>query len=296
MSSDILGHVTKDGSSGFKVEKDRYHLYVAHGCPFAHRTIIGRKIKGLENIITMDYIDSLREDAGKSFNFSPEHPDTINGKEYLSEVYLLSHPDYTGRCTVPVLFDKQTKKIVSNSSAEILKMLNSEFEELSTTDVDLYPEELKKEIDDLNEWITPGIAGAVYRVGFAQLAHNQELYDKEVEALFHNLDKVDELLETKRYLTGPQLTDADIRLIVVLLRFDSVYYSLFKCCKRTLVSYKNLWPYLRDVYQTFGLASINNMAEIKKMYFRSPKFASFDGVVPVGPELDFNEPHGREGK
>ncbi|XP_066936273.1 glutathionyl-hydroquinone reductase YqjG-like [Clytia hemisphaerica] len=293
-ASDILGQVTKDGSSGFKAEKDRYHLYTAHGCPFAHRAVIGRKLKGLEDVITMSFVESVKKDATKSYHFSTELPDPINGKEFLMDVYLHSHPEYSGSATVPVLFDKQTQKIVSNSSADILRMLDQEFNELSKTGVNLYPEDLRKDIDELNDWITQGIVTAVYRVGRGYLGKNQEMYDTEVAALFQNIDKVEEILQSKRYLAGSQITEADVRLMVVLLRFDTIYYSLYKCSKRTLVSYKNLWGYVRDIYQTFDLAPIVNLVETKIMYFKAPAYSTLDTVVPVGPELNFNEPHGRE--
>lgn len=295
-SSDIIGWVKKDGSSSFEPEKDRYHLYSAYGCPFAHRATLALKLKGLDSAITVDYVDSVMKDTDIGMNFSETWPDTVNGKANLRDVYLLSHPEYAGKPTVPVLFDKKTKKIVSNSSADILRMLNSEFDAVGSPSkvLDLYPEHLRTEVDELNGWITPKIVFGVYRTGGAYREHKQEAYDQEIDSIFGAFDKVEEILSKKRYLTGDNLTEADVRLFVVLIRFDPIYFLLFRCCKRSLASYKNIWAYLRDMYQTFGLDSTINMKEMKTLYFKSKRLGfSVDDVIPAGPGLDYNEPHGR---
>lgn len=292
---DILDTITADGSSGYKAEKGRYHLYVSKSCPFAARPVIGRLIKGLEDVITMDIVDPVKETY---WEFSPEKDgctaDTVNGKKDMKEIYKMSHPNYTGKISVPVLFDKQTKKIVNNSSAAILRMFATQFNEFCATKeqaaLDLYPEEKRKEIDDLIKEISSDVAGAVYGIGFAQ---TQKDYDEKVEKLFTALDKLEDTVSKKRFLTGSKLTEADVFLFTPLVRFDAVYGPLFKCNKKMLIQYPNLWAYARDIYQTRNIGSTVDMRHIVSSYYTSFKNSNPSGIIPVGPNIDFTRESGR---
>ncbi|XP_057307199.1 glutathionyl-hydroquinone reductase YqjG-like [Hydractinia symbiolongicarpus] len=291
---DILDTVSADGSSGYKAEKGRYHLYVGHGCPFAFRTTVARVLKGLEDTITVDVVDPIKKDLDKGWNFSPEKAnctaDTVCGKMYLRDVYMLSHPNYTGKISVPVLFDKNTKKIVSTDSAAILRMINNEFNEFCATEeqakLDLYPKEKRDEIEELKKWIIPSVVFNVYAVA---LAKTQEVYDEKVTNLFNNLDKIDTILAQKRFLTGSNITEIDVFLFATLLRFDPVYYSLFKCNKKMMMDYPNIWPYLRDLFQTGDIASTVNFEHIKAIYYGSYKEFNPSLIIPAGPVIDFTE-------
>ncbi|XP_028405035.1 uncharacterized protein LOC114527545 [Dendronephthya gigantea] len=297
-SSQFHDEVTADGSSGFKAEANRYHLYVSLACPWAHRTLIVRKLKGLENVISLNVVDWLME--GKGWKFDNEGkpgttPDTVNNFGYLSEVYALSEPEYDGRWTVPVLFDKLQKKIVCNESSEIIRMLTREFNEFCPTleqkELDLYPVELRKDIDEMNDWVYPNINNGVYRCGFAT---SQEAYDNAVTQLFEALDKLEEILSTRRFLVGKQFTEADVRLFTTLVRFDLVYHGHFKCNKMRIIDYPNIWGYTRDIYQIPGVAETCNFGHIKKHYMQSHRNINPHGIVSVGPDLDFSAPHRRE--
>lgn len=292
--------VTADGSSGFKAEAGRYHLYVSLACPWAHRTLIFRKLKGLEDVISVNVVDwMLNFETGWEFNEKRDActQDTENGCKLLKDVYKKADPEYDKRVTVPVLWDKQKKTIVNNESSEIIRMLNSEFNAFCKTEegkqLDLYPEKLRKEIDEINEWIYPNINNGVYRAGFAT---SQEAYDEAVNGLFEALDKVEGILSKQRYLVGPTLTEADIRLFVTLVRFDQVYEQHFKCNKKRIMDYPNIWPYLRDIYQTNGIAQTVNMEHIKKHYMLSHRSINPYGIVSIGPDIDFKEPHQRAEK
>ncbi|XP_077979528.1 glutathionyl-hydroquinone reductase YqjG-like [Glandiceps talaboti] len=290
--------ITADGSSGFKAESNRYHLYASLACPFAHRALLVRKLKGLDDVITCTIVDwLLNYETG--WNFTDEKPrctkDPVCDAKYLKEFYLKSDPSYTGRVTVPVLFDKTMNTIVNNESSEIIRMLNSEFNEFCKTEeqkkLDLYPENLRKKIDGLNDWIYPYINGGVYRCGFAE---TQDAYDNAIILLFDHLDKVEEILSKNRYLTGDQFTEADVRLFATLYRFDTIYVGHFMCNKKRVLDYPNMWDYVRDVYQTGDIAETCDQEHIQKHYQLSHKKINPYGIVSIGPDLDFSAPHNRD--
>ncbi|XP_067676741.1 glutathionyl-hydroquinone reductase YqjG-like [Haliotis asinina] len=288
--------VTADGSSGFKAESNRYHLYVSLACPWAHRTLILRTLKGLEDAISYTVVDWLMEEGG--WKFTDERPgctlDTLNGASYLREIYLKVDPEYQGRFTVPVLWDKQTKTVVNNESSEIIRMFNTEFNAFCETpeqrELNFYPAELQAAIDGVNEWVYPQINNGVYRCGFAR---SQEAYDSAITELFQGLDRAEEILSKQRYLTGSRVTEADIRLFTTLVRFDNVYHTHFKCNRRQIVDYPNLWGYTQDLYQLPGVAATVNMEHIMKHYYKSHTSINPFGIVPVGPQPDFTAPHNR---
>jgi putative glutathione S-transferase len=290
--------VTADGSAGpsgdggFKAEPGRYHLYVSWACPWAHRTIIMRRLKGLEEMISMSVVNSFMGAEGWTFEAGPGVvADTVNGATRLHEVYTQADPEFSGRVTVPVLWDKQRETIVSNESAEILRMLNSAFDGIGATVGDYYPETLQTEIDALNDDIYPHINNGVYRAGFAS---TQEAYDEAVTQLFDALDRLEMRLATNRYLTGDALTEADWRLFTTLVRFDPVYVGHFKCNIRRLRDYPNLWGYVKDLYQQPGIAETVDIDYIKAHYYESHTAINPTGIVPQGPDIDYSTPHGRE--
>ncbi len=293
--SQFRSWVTADGSagpsgeSGFKAEKDRYHLYVSLACPWAHRTLIYRKLKGLENFITVSVVDFGMYENG--WEFSEENPDHLFASQYLYQVYLKADPNYSGRVTVPVLWDKKNETIVSNESAEIIRMLNSAFDSIGAIDGDFYPESLRAQIDELNERIYSDVNNGVYKAGFATA---QDVYAENVNKLFNALDWLEDILENNRYLTGPQITEADWRLFTTLVRFDAVYVGHFKCNLKRIEDYKNLSGYLRELYQHPGIAETVNMEHIKKHYYMSHKTINPSCIVPEGPTLEFSAPHHRD--
>jgi len=283
--------VTADGSSGFKAEPDRYHLYVSLACPWAHRTLILRKLKRLEDVISISIVDPLMAENGWEFSSYPDSiPDMINKANYLHEIYTASAPEYTGRATVPVLWDKKKKTIVNNESAEIMLIFNSEFNEFADGSVDFYPPELRDEIDRINTLVYDNINNGVYKCGFAT---TQEAYDEALSNLFETLDQIESMLAKKRYLVGDKITIADWRLFTTLLRFDSAYYNHFKCNLRRIEEYPNLSNYLRELYQYPGVAETVNFKHIKEHYFKSHRTINPTGIVPAGPELDLSTPHNR---
>jgi len=289
--------VTADGSagptgeSGFKAEADRYHLYVSLACPWAHRTVIFRKLKALENVIGLSVVSPDMLDDGWTFNKEEgSSGDAINGKAKLSEIYLLANPTYTGRVSVPVLWDKQRKTIVSNESSEIIRMLNSAFDAFTNEHTDYCPEALRAEIDRVNDMVFANVNNGVYRAGFAT---SQEAYELAFRNLFDTLDEIEQILDRQRYLVGAQITEADWRLFCTLVRFDAVYYSHFKCNWRRIGEYPNLSNYLRDLYQVPGVAETVSIAQIKRHYYFSQRRVNPTGIVPVGPQLDFAAPHDR---
>jgi len=285
--------IKRDGTTGFLPEAHRYHLYVSLACPWAHRTLILRKLKRLEDAITVDVVDPLLDSRGWSFeqNVPGATGDRVGDRSLLREVYLASAPDYEGAITVPVLWDRKSEIVVNNESSEIIRMLNGEFDDVAGyPDVDLYPGPLRAEIDALNEWIYPEINNGVYRCGFAR---TQVAYSQAVQILFAALDRVEAILERRRYLCGDQLTEADVRLFTTLVRFDCVYVSHFKCNVRRLVDYPNLWGYTRDIFQLPGVAETVNLEHIKRHYFESHRQINPFGIVPDGPNVDFTIPHGR---
>lgn len=281
--------VTADGSSGFPAEPGRYHLYVSYACPWASRAIIFRKLKGLEDVISMTVVDPVRDELG--WKFFPEDPDPVNGFEYLSEAYLLTDPDFTDRVTVPVLWDKQQNRAVNNESSEIIRMLNTEFDEWAENpDLDLYPAELREEIDALNDRIYNSINNGVYRAGFAT---TQGAYEEAFVELFEALDEMDDRLAGKRFLTGSQPTEADWRFFVTLIRFDAVYVGHFKCNQRRIADYDNLAGYLRELYQLPGIRDTVEMDHIKRHYYVTHPKINPTQIVPMGPLLDLDSDPGR---
>lgn len=286
------GSAGPSGQDGFKAEANRYHLYISLACPWAHRTLIFRKLKGLEDMISLSVVNAFMGVDG--WTFEPGHgviADSVNNTEYLHQIYSLANPDYVGRITVPVLWDKKHRTIVSNESSEIIRMFNTEFNHLGATDIDFYPPALQAEIDELNEFIYPNINNGVYRAGFAT---SQEAYEEAFWDVFNALDTLEERLATRRYLTGDNITEADWRLFPTLARFDPVYVGHFKCNKQRLVDYPNLWGYVRDLYQVPGIAETNDISYNKVHYYGSHETVNPTRIVPVGPDIDFNTAHGRE--
>jgi putative glutathione S-transferase len=296
--SQFRNWVTADGSpgpsgrGGFRAEPGRYHLYVAFACPWAHRTLIVRKLKGLEGLIGMSSVNSYMGAEGWTFAPGPETiPDVVNKVGKLYELYTLADPKYSGRSTIPILWDKHERTIVSNESAEIVRMLNSAFDGVGANRNDYYPAELRGEIDELNAFIYPNVNNGVYRAGFAT---TQEAYEEAATAVFAALDKLEAQLATRRYLTGSRLTEADIRLFTTLIRFDPVYHGHFKCNLKRIVDYPTLWGFLRDVYQTPGIAETVHIDFIKRHYYGSHANLNPSRIVPIGPDLNYATPHGRE--
>ncbi|MCA1967973.1 MAG: glutathione S-transferase family protein [Rhizobium sp.] len=291
--------VTADGSAGptgtggFKVEAGRYHLYVSLACPWAHRTLIFRKLKGLEDLISLSIVDPLMLENGWEFHDRDgASVDHLFGSDFLYQIYLKADPSYSGRVTVPVLWDKHTGTIVSNESADIIRMFNTAFNGLTGSDSDYRPSDLREEIDALNDRIYDAVNNGVYKAGFAT---TQAAYESAVTPLFAMLDELEERLATRRYLFGERLTEADWRLFTTLVRFDPVYVGHFKCNIRRIADYPNLSAYVRDLYQTPGVAETVDIRHIKNHYYRSHKTINPTGIVPVGPALDLDRPHGREG-
>ncbi|RDH87657.1 MAG: glutathione-dependent reductase [endosymbiont of Escarpia spicata] len=275
----------------FPAEPGRYHLYVSYACPWAHRTLIYRVLKGLEDVISVSVVHPLMPPESWVFcEYPGSTRDHIHGFDRLNQLYELAAPGYDGLVSVPVLYDKHRATIVNNESSEIIRMLDSEFDAWGRSDVDFYPRSLRAEIDDINKLVYESVNNGVYRAGFAT---TQEAYEEAYNHLFATLDELEARLSRQRYLVGRQLTEADWRLFPTLIRFNAVYYSHFKCNKRRLTDYPNLWGYTRDLYQTPGVASTVNMDHIKRHYFGSHKSLNPSGIVPKGPEPDFNMPHCR---
>jgi len=286
------GTAGPSGHGGFKAEPGRYHLYVSLACPWAHRTLIFRALKGLETMISVSVVNSYMGDHG--WTFAPEpgaEGDQLYGLEYLYQLYQKTAADYSGRVTVPVLWDTQRQTIVNNESAEIIRMLNSAFDHLGAKAGDYYPPLLRSEIDTLNEEIYHRINNGVYKAGFAT---TQDAYEQAVFPLFEALDALEQRLSRQRYLLGNQITEADWRLFTTLIRFDAVYHGHFKCNLKRLIDYPSLWAYIRELYQWPGMSATVNMAHIKGHYYRSHHGINPTGIVPAGPTLDFNQPHQRE--
>lgn len=286
------GWVTADGRSGYPPAAGRYHLYVSWACPWAHRTIILRKLKGLEPVVGLTAVDPIRDERGWAFREGPGHsPDPINGFRLLSEAYAATDPGYRGRITVPVLWDRETRRIVSNSDDDILRMFNAEFQPWSSRAADYYPAALRPEIDRMNDFLYDHVNNGVYRAGFAT---SQRAYEAAVLGLFAALDQLEARLAGQRYLFGRTLTESDWRLFVTLVRFDAVYHGHFKCNLRRIADYPQLSGYLRDLYQHDGVAETVNLDHIKRHYYATHREINPTGIVPLGPELDLTSPHGRE--
>lgn len=284
--------VTADGSSGFKAEAGRYHLYVSHACPWAHRTLIFRRLKGLEEAISVSIVHPVMPEESWVFGEYPGSTvDHVNGAHYLYENYLKADSQFQGLVTVPMLWDKQRNTLVNNESSEIIRMLNSAFNEFAThKEIDFYPEALQQAIDEINQPIYDNVNNGVYRAGFAT---TQTAYERAFDRLFKTLDDLEERLSTQRYLVGKQITEADWRLFTTLVRFDAVYYNHFKTNKKRLIDYPNLWAYTRDLYQVPGVAETVHMDHIKRHYFVSHASINPTGVVPKGPDIDFMLSHER---
>lgn len=280
--------VTADGSSGFPAEPSRYHLFVSLACPWASRTVIVRALKRLEDVVGMTVVDPDMLEQGWTFG---GHTEALTGARHLHEIYRIADPDYSGSVTVPVLWDTRTRTIVNNESSEIIRMLNRAFDACGAdAGVDLYPEEFAVEIDAVNAWIYPSVNNGVYRAGFAM---SQEAYGAAVRDLFGVLDALEERLGERRYLVGDRLTEADVRLFTTIVRFDLVYYGHFKCNVRQIRDYPNLSGWVRDVYQTDGIAPTVDLAQIKRHYYHSQRWVNPTGIVPAGPHVDFSGPHDR---
>ncbi len=288
------GHAGPSGEDGFAAEPDRYHLYVSYACPWAHRSLIFRVLKGLQDVISVSVVHPLMPEESWVFGEYPgATKDHVNQASYLYENYLIADPRFNGVVTVPVLWDKKRRTIVNNESSEIIRMLNSAFDEFGNADIDFYPEALRDEIDAINQPVYDNLNNGVYRCGFAT---TQEAYNRAYKRLFTTLDELETRLSKQRYLVENQVTEADWRLFPTLVRFDSVYYSHFKTNKKRVVDYPNLWAYTRELYQVAGVAETVNMDHIKTHYYGSHRSINPTGIVPVGPEIDFTRPHGRGNK
>lgn len=279
--------ITADGASGFKAEAGRYHLYVSYACPWAHRTLIFRALKGLSEAISVSVVEPLMLERGWEL---ADGADPVNDARYLYQIYLKAQPGYSGRVTVPVLWDKHTGTIVNNESADIIRMFNAEFERAGASGPDFYPEELRGAIDALNAVVYETVNNGVYRAGFAT---RQEAYEEAVKAVFATLDRLEARLGGQRYLTGERLTEADWRLFTTLIRFDAVYYGHFKCNRRRLTDYPHLWAYTRELYQWPRIAETVHLDHIKTHYYGSHRTVNPTGIVPSGPDIDFTAAHGR---
>jgi len=289
--------VTPDGSpgptgeGGFKAERGRYHLYVSLACPWAHRTLIMRRLKRLEDAIGVSVVHWHMDRDGWEFREGPGATgDRLHGLDYLHQVYTRARPDYTGRASVPVLWDKERATIVNNESAEIIRMLNAAFDRIGADGPDFYPEALRPAIDTINDRVYNTINNGVYKAGFAR---SQEAYEDAARALFATLDDLEALLGAQRYIAGERITEADWRLFTTLVRFDPVYVGHFKCNLKRLVDYPNLWAYARELYQVPGVAQTVDFHHIKQHYYGSHKSVNPTGIVPIGPVIDWDEPHGR---
>lgn len=285
--------VAADGSTGFRAEPGRYHLYVSLACPWAHRTLIVRRLKGLEDVVGVSVVHPYMGEQGWSFGDYPGATgDLVNGMRHLHEVYTLARADYTGRVTVPVLWDTHERTIVNNESSEIIRMLNREFDAWGEASVDLYPDALQAEIDTINAFVYDAVNNGVYKAGFATA---QDVYEETFDRLFAALDDLEGRLARRRFLLGPSATEADWRLFTTLIRFDAVYHGHFKCNLRRIADYPNLWGYVRDLYQVPGVAQTVNFDHIKRHYYTSHATINPTGIIPKGPELDLLAPHGRSG-
>ncbi|HEX8372427.1 MAG TPA: glutathione S-transferase family protein [Chthoniobacterales bacterium] len=284
--------VRRDGSSEFAAEAGRYHLYVSLACPWAHRTILLRTLKGLEGAIGMTVVDPYRDEKGWAFREGPGHStDPINRFQFLSEAYRATDPDYDARVTVPVLWDTKTSRIVSNSDDDIMRMLNSEFDAFAKNTVDFYPADLRPKIDAINTLIYDSVNNGVYQAG---IATSQFAYETAAYAIFDTLNQLEALLAERRYLFGDRQTESDWRLFPTLIRFDEVYHGHFKCNLRRLVDYPNLFAYVRDLYQQPGVAETVNFGHIKCHYYQTHDEINPNRIIPLGPMIDFSAPHGRE--
>ena len=291
-NSSFRNWITTDGEpgitgvGGFLAEIGRYHLYISHACPWAHRALILRELKGLTNLISVDVVHPIMLENGWTFgdNFDGANGDSVLNTNFLYQIYLNSVPDFTGRVTVPVLFDKVTRKIVSNESSEIIQMFNSAFDRITKNNLDLYPAGLREEIDTINEFVYHSINNGVYKTGFST---NQDVYDSEVTALFDALEKLERVLDDKNYLCGNNVTLADIRLFTTLIRFDPVYVGHFKCNLKRIQDFPNLWRYTQRIYNYKNISDTVRFDHITTHYYTSHKNINPSGIVPLGPKIDY---------
>lgn len=287
------GSAGPSGDAGFEAAAGRYHLYVSLACPWAHRTLIFRALKGLESAISVNVVNHFM--GAEGWVFDPDvpgaTPDTVNGAERLYEVYLKADPAYSGRVTVPVLWDKERGTIVNNESSEIIRMLNAAFDDAGASGPDFYPEALREDIDRINARVYETVNNGVYRCGFAT---TQDAYEEAFAALFETLDMLEQRLAGQRYLVGDRITEADWRLFTTLVRFDPVYHGHFKCNLRRIADYPNLSNYVRALYQVPGVAATVDFDHIKRHYYASHTTVNPTGVVPLGPEIDYTAPHDRD--
>ncbi|RTR39832.1 glutathione S-transferase family protein [Shewanella canadensis] len=295
------GESVNENEPEFIAEAQRYHLYVSLACPWAHRTLIFRELKSLQAYISVSVVEPHMLDNGWEFSgpnqsdaashIKGAETDRLNGKDFLYQIYQAASADYTGRVTVPVLWDKKTKTIVNNESSDIIRIFNSAFNHLTGNTIDLYPEALREDIDEINDWVYSSINNGVYRAGFAT---SQEAYNEAFDSLFDALDKVEKILQGKRYLTGETITEADWRLFTTLIRFDSVYVGHFKANRQTIEQYPSISAYLRELYQVEGIKATVNFEHIKQHYYFSHDQINPSRIVPKGPFIDYLSPHGRD--
>lgn len=290
--SQFRNWITKDGSAGpsgkegFKAESGRYHLYISLACPWASRTLMMRKLKDLEDHISLSVVNPYMLENGWTFEeYDGVIPDPLFESQYLYQLYLQADPNYSGRVTVPVLWDKKTQTIVSNESADIIRMFNTAFNDITGNTDDYYPESLQEAIDDINAIVYDNVNNGVYKTGFAT---EQSVYEKELNSLFAELNRLEELLGSQEWLVGNQMTEADIRLFTTLVRFDAVYYGHFKCNLKRLVDYPNLWNYTKRIYNLPGISETVNFDHIKTHYYGSHKTINPNGIIPLGPEIDWS--------
>ncbi|MCS4487761.1 glutathione S-transferase family protein [Streptococcus sciuri] len=284
--------VTADGSAGptgvggFKAEKGRYHLVVSYACPWASRTLVMRVLKDLEDIVSLSVVNPLMLEQGWTFEAGDKVvADPIMGADYLHQLYTLSNPDYTGRVSVPILWDKKTGQIVSNESADIMRMFNSAFNDLTGNQVDYYPESLREQIEQMNEWIYTTFNQGVYKAG---MASSQSAYEKAVTDVFETMEKLNQLFTKQTYLLGDKVTEADWRLFTTLVRFDAVYYGHFKCNLKRLVDFPNLWNYTKRLYHQPKIADTVHLDHVKIHYYGSHRHINPTGIVPLGPDIDWS--------
>jgi putative glutathione S-transferase len=288
--SRFTDRVTADGSSGFKAQAGRYHLYVARACPWSQRTLIVRHLKGLEDAIGVSYANPYRDERGWMFD-GDAFVDDLNGWDLLAQAYDVSDPNYVGRITVPVLWDRETERIVNNDSADIVRMLNREWDEWGDASVDLCPDQLRAEIDEINGWVYKDLNNGVYRAGFAR---SQAAYEEAFNGVFDALQRLEAILSERRYLVGDVITEADWRAWVTLLRFDPVYHTHFRLNGRRVVDHPNLWGYTRELYQVPGIAETTSIEEIKVHYYTTHDELNPKRIIPLGPlDWDLRTPHGR---
>ncbi|MDK1286932.1 glutathione S-transferase family protein [Pseudoalteromonas umbrosa] len=285
------GEAGPSGEAGFKAEKGRYHLFVSLACPWAHRTLIFRKLKGLEDYVDVSVVSPDMLEQGWTFDKATGSTgDALFESNFMHQIYTKNKADYSGRVTVPVLWDKQAQRIVSNESSEIIRMFNTAFDTLTGNTLDFYPSALQTQIDEINDFVYDSINNGVYRTGFAT---SQDAYNQAYDKLFDALDKVENILSENRYLVGDTLTEADWRLFTTLIRFDAVYVGHFKCNKRTIESYPNLSNYVRELYQYPGVTETVDFYHIKRHYYFSHTMINPTQVVPNGPDIDYARPHNR---